>query len=230
MAGSASTRLDPGDADSSHPRPFAAAAKRLRLSNPGYRQAAAGAGLGADPADHRQALCAGAAARTRSAAGSSCAPPMPSGPGARLPWVRDLKIVGDLGRRLDRSHPRGAARYPARPFAGPQCVAGDPRRPPPSHPGRLRGPRFLGRRCGEPWEPRRGRAALSRDPTGRNSRSAPRRRGDDDLRAACAAEIVARGIPAEKVTVIPNAVDRNAFRGPGHPGPGACRPARACRQ
>ena len=28
-------------------------------------------------------------------------------------------------------------------------------------------------------------------------------------------EIAARGIPADKITVIPNAVDRNAFHGPG---------------
>jgi PEP-CTERM/exosortase A-associated glycosyltransferase len=34
-----------------------------------------------------------------------------------------------------------------------------------------------------------------------------------------ARDVVARGIPTGKVTVIPNAVDRNAFRGRGHPDP-----------
>jgi PEP-CTERM/exosortase A-associated glycosyltransferase len=34
-----------------------------------------------------------------------------------------------------------------------------------------------------------------------------------------ARDVVARGIPTEKVTIIPNAVDRNAFSGRGHPDP-----------
>ena len=141
--------------------------------------------------------------------------PMPTGLAARLPWLRELKIVSDLDRRLDDVIGRGSTCNSSRPLAGPQRVAGDPRRPPASGAGRLRSALSLGGRGGEPRHSWRGRSALSSDATDRDPRAPARRCGDDDLRGPAGTRSTARGIPAEKITVIPNAVDRNAFTGRG---------------
>ncbi|HUC71344.1 MAG TPA: TIGR04063 family PEP-CTERM/XrtA system glycosyltransferase [Stellaceae bacterium] len=143
---------------------------------------------------------------------------MPSGPGARLPWIRDLKIVGDLGRRLDQVI--GEVRPDILHAHSPVLNALPAIR--------------AGRRHGIPvvyevrafWED--GAASHGSHAEGGLRYRATRLVETQALRRADAvtticeglrAEIVARGIPAEKVTVIPNAVDRNAFRGPGTPDP-----------
>jgi PEP-CTERM/exosortase A-associated glycosyltransferase len=143
---------------------------------------------------------------------------MPSGPGARLPWIRDLKIVGDLGRRLDQVI--GEVRPDILHAHSPVLNALPAIR--------------AGRRHGIPvvyevrafWED--GAASHGSHAEGGLRYRATRLVETHALRRADAvtticeglrAEIVARGIPAEKVTVIPNAVDRNAFRGPGTPDP-----------
>jgi PEP-CTERM/exosortase A-associated glycosyltransferase len=144
--------------------------------------------------------------------------PTPRGFGARLPWARELQIMADLGRRLDD-------------------VIGDVR------------PQILhahspvlnalpairaGRRHGIPvvyevralWEDG---AASHGTQAGNGLRYRATRllethalRRADAVTTICEGlrgEIIARGIPEEKVTVIPNAVDRNAFRGAGIPDP-----------
>lgn len=140
--------------------------------------------------------------------------PPPSGPGARLPWVRDLKIIGDLGRRLDEvvAETRPDILHAHSPVldALPAIRAG--------------------RRHGLPvvyevrafWED----AAASHGSHGaRGLRYRATRlvethalRRADAVTTICEGlrgEIIARGIPGEKVTVIPNAVDRSALSGPG---------------
>jgi PEP-CTERM/exosortase A-associated glycosyltransferase len=143
---------------------------------------------------------------------------MPSGPGTRLPWIRDLKIVGDLGRRLDQVI--GEVRPDILHAHSPVLNALPAIR--------------AGRRHGIPvvyevrafWED--GAASHGSHAEGGLRYRATRLVETHALRRADAvtticeglrAEIVARGIPAEKVAVIPNAVDRNAFRGPGTPDP-----------
>jgi PEP-CTERM/exosortase A-associated glycosyltransferase len=144
--------------------------------------------------------------------------PVPNGLGARLPWARELKIVSDLSRRLDQvvDDVRPQILHAHSPVlnALPAIRAG--------------------RRHGIPvvYEVR----ALWEDGAashGTHSEAGLRYRATrliethamrrvDAVTTICDGlrdEIVARGIPAEKITVIPNAVDRNAFRGPGAPDP-----------
>ena len=144
--------------------------------------------------------------------------PVPNGFGARLPWAREMKIVSDLGRRLDQviDEMRPQILHAHSPVlnALPAIRAG--------------------RRHGIPvvyevralWEDGAASHGTHRE-AGLRYRATrlidthAMRRVDavtticDGLRD----EIVARGIPAEKITVIPNAVDRKAFRGPGAPDP-----------
>jgi PEP-CTERM/exosortase A-associated glycosyltransferase len=144
--------------------------------------------------------------------------PMPSGPGAGLPWVRDLKIVGDLGRRLDEviREVRPDILHAHSPVldALPAIRAGRRHRIPVVYEVRA----F--------WED--GAASHGTHAEGGLRYRATRlvethvlRRADAVTTICCGLrlEIVARGIPAENVTVIPNAVDRDAFRGPGIPDP-----------
>jgi len=142
--------------------------------------------------------------------------PRPTGPGAKLPWLREMKIVSDLGRRLDdvigevqpqilHAHSPVLNALPA-----------------------LR----VGRRNAIPivyevrslWED----AAASHAGTGRVGLRyrATRLAESHALRRADAVtticeglreEVIARGVPRDKITVVPNAVDRNTFRGPGTP-------------
>jgi PEP-CTERM/exosortase A-associated glycosyltransferase len=142
--------------------------------------------------------------------------PRPNGLAARLPWFRELKIVSDLGRRLDEvvAEVRPDILHAHSPVlnALPAIRAG--------------------RRNGLPvvYEVR----SLWEDAVANNGayRAADMRyraaqllethalRRADAVTTICQGlreDVTARGIPGEKVTVIPNAVDRDAFSGPGTP-------------
>jgi PEP-CTERM/exosortase A-associated glycosyltransferase len=144
--------------------------------------------------------------------------PMPSGAGARLPLVRDWKIGRDLGRRLDEviAETRPDILHAHSPVlnAVPTIRAGRRHRIPVVYEVRA----F--------WED----AAAShgthaegglRYRATRMVETHALRRADaitticDGLRR----DILGRGIEGDKVTVIPNAVDRKAFPGPGCPDP-----------
>jgi PEP-CTERM/exosortase A-associated glycosyltransferase len=144
--------------------------------------------------------------------------PVLSGPGARLPWLRDIKIVGDLGRRLEEiiAEVRPDILHAHSPVldALPAIRAGRRHHIPVVYEVRA----F--------WED--GAASHGSHPEGGLRYRATRLVETYALRCADAVtticeglrrEIVGRGISEEKVTVIPNAVDRNAFRGPGTPDP-----------
>ena len=130
--------------------------------------------------------------------------PVPSGVAARLPLLRELTIVNDLGRRLDvvieevrpqilHAHSPVLNAWPA-----------------------LR----ASRRHAIPmvYEVR----ALWEDAGavhGTHSRISLRYRADavTTICEGLRAEMVARGVPSQKITVIPNAVDRGTFSGPVDP-------------
>ena len=142
--------------------------------------------------------------------------PSPTGLGAKLPGIGELKIVRDLGRRLDEvvrevkpdilhAHSPVLNALPAI---------------------------SVGRRHGLPvvyevrafWEDARV-SGSTQDRIGLRYH-ATRRLESYALRHADAVvtichglsgDMVARGIPSEKITVVPNAVDRLAFAGPGAP-------------
>src|SRR5438445_3554290 len=143
--------------------------------------------------------------------------PKPNGLAAKLPWIRELKIVSDLGRRLDdvvdeirpdilHAHSPVLNALPA-----------------------IR----AGRRNGLPvvyevrslWEDAVANGGGAYRAAGLRYRAAQllethALRRADAVTTICQglrADVTARGIPGEKVTVIPNAVDRDAFSGPGTP-------------
>ncbi len=123
---------------------------------------------------------------------------------------------------------RGAdsARHPARAFAVPErhrCAAGGPQA---RHPGRVRDARVLGGRRGRPRHDHGGQPALSRSRArwrpGRCGAPMRSRRSARD----CARTSSRAGIPAERVTVIPNAVNParlSADRAPDAGSGGAAR-------
>ena len=142
--------------------------------------------------------------------------PMPSGMIAKLPWLCELKIVSDLCRRLDDlvDEIRPDILHPHSPVlnALPAIRAG--------------------RRHGIPvvyevralWED----AAANQGPHRKTSlryrasqlletRALNRSDAVTTICQGLRDNLIARGVPAEKVTVIPNAVDRNAFTGPDVP-------------
>jgi PEP-CTERM/exosortase A-associated glycosyltransferase len=142
--------------------------------------------------------------------------PMPTGVVAKLPWLCELKILTDLGRRLDdvvdELRPEILHAHSPVLNALPAIRAG--------------------RRHGLPvvyemralWEDAArnhsiyGGTGLRYRATQLLETYALRRA--DAVTTICQGlrgDIVARGIPTEKVTVIPNAVDRNVFKGPGVP-------------
>jgi PEP-CTERM/exosortase A-associated glycosyltransferase len=142
--------------------------------------------------------------------------PMPTGLAARLPWLRELKIVNDLARRLVNliGEVRPQILHAHSPVLNALAAI------------------RVGRRCGVPvvyevralWED----AAWNHGAHGETglryratqlieTRALHRADAVTTICQGLCDDIVARGIPAEKVTVIPNAVDRNAFKGPGVP-------------
>jgi PEP-CTERM/exosortase A-associated glycosyltransferase len=142
----------------------------------------------------------------------------PTGLAARLPWVRELAIVSDLDRKLDEVI--GEVR--------PQILH--------AHSPVLNALSAIraGRRHAIPivyeiralWED----AAASHGTHGqaglryRVTRAVETRalHRADAVTTICEGlreDAIARGVPGDKVTVIPNAVDRNKFAGPGIPDP-----------
>jgi PEP-CTERM/exosortase A-associated glycosyltransferase len=142
--------------------------------------------------------------------------PVPSGVVARLPWLRELKIVSDLDRRLDElfgevlpeilhAHSpvlnvlpaiRAGRRYGVPVVYEVRGLWEDAARYHGAH-GKT-GPRYRATRLLETY-------ALHRA---------------DAVTTICQGlrdELISRGIWAEKITVVPNGVDRNAFTGPGIP-------------
>jgi PEP-CTERM/exosortase A-associated glycosyltransferase len=141
---------------------------------------------------------------------------LPTGLSARLPWVRELTIVSDLDRKLDEVI--GEVR--------PQILH--------AHSPVLNALSAIraGRRHGIPivyeiralWED----AAASHGTHGRaglrylvtrvvETRAIHRADAVTTICEGLRADAIARGVPGDKVTVIPNAVDRNKFAGPGIP-------------
>ena len=141
---------------------------------------------------------------------------MPTGLSARLPWVRELTIVSDLDRKLDEVI--GEVR--------PQILH--------AHSPVLNAMSAIraGRRHAIPivyeiralWED----AAASHGTHGRaglrylvtrvvETRALHRADAVTTICEGLRADAIARGVPGDKVTVIPNAVDRNKFAGAGTP-------------
>ena len=142
--------------------------------------------------------------------------PRPNGLAARLPWVRELRIVSDLGRRLDDvvAEVRPDILHAHSPVlnALPAIRAG--------------------RRHGLPvvyevrslWEDAVANNGAYRAPDLRYHAAqlleTHALRRADAVTTICQGlreDVTARGIPGERVTIIPNAVDRDAFSGPGTP-------------
>ena len=142
--------------------------------------------------------------------------PMPTGVAARLPWLRELKIVSGLGRRLDElvGELRPEILHAHSPVlnALPAIRAGRRHRLPVVYEVRAL------------WED----AAGSQDSHGKTglryratqlleTHALHRANAVTTICQGLRGDVVSRGIPTEKVTVVPNAVDRNAFKGPGVP-------------
>jgi PEP-CTERM/exosortase A-associated glycosyltransferase len=144
--------------------------------------------------------------------------PMPSGAGARLPVVRELKIVGDLGRQLDAfiAEARPDILHPHSPVlnALPAIRAGRRHRLPVVYEVRA----F--------WEDAAADHGTHTEGGARyrairliETRTLRRADAVTTICEGLRQDILYRGIAPDKVTVIPNAVDRTAFRGPGTPDP-----------
>jgi PEP-CTERM/exosortase A-associated glycosyltransferase len=142
--------------------------------------------------------------------------PIPTGIVARLPWLRELKIVSDLDRRLDDviEEVRPGILHAHSPALNALSAI------------------RAGRRHGVPvvyemrslWEDASGSGSAQNTPglryrvTKLLETHALRRA--DAVTTICQGlqeDMTARGIPSEKITIIPNAVDRDAFSGPGIP-------------
>jgi PEP-CTERM/exosortase A-associated glycosyltransferase len=142
--------------------------------------------------------------------------PMPSGVAAKLPWLRELTIVSDLDRRLEEII--GEVR--------PQILH--------AHSPVLNGLAAIraGRRHAIPmvyeiralWED----AAASHGSHGQaglryratrfvETRALHRADAVTTICEGLRTDAIARGVPDNKITVIPNAVDRSKFTGPGVP-------------
>ncbi|MBV8131931.1 MAG: glycosyltransferase, exosortase A system-associated [Alphaproteobacteria bacterium] len=142
--------------------------------------------------------------------------PMPTGFAAKLPWLRELKIVTDLDRRLDDviEEVRPGILHAHSPAlnALPAIRAGRRHRVPVVYEMRSL------------WEDavgdggKRGMPGLRYRATRFLETQALRRA--DAVTTICQGlrdDLTARGIADEKITIIPNAVDRDAFAGPGVP-------------
>jgi PEP-CTERM/exosortase A-associated glycosyltransferase len=141
--------------------------------------------------------------------------PMPAGLAARLPWLRELKIVTDLERRLDdvigEIQPSILHAHSPALNALPAIRAGRRHRVPVVYEIRSLWEDAAG--GGTP-----GIAGLRYRATKLLETHALRRA--DAITTICQGlkeEVTARGVPDEKITIIPNAVDRDAFGGPGVP-------------
>jgi PEP-CTERM/exosortase A-associated glycosyltransferase len=142
--------------------------------------------------------------------------PMPTGVAARLPWLRELKIISDLGRRLDDviGEVRPEILHAHSPVlnAVPAIRAGRRHSIPVVYEVRAL------------WED----AAASHGTNGQDSlryratrfiETIAMRRADavTTICKGLRADAIARGVKGENITVIPNGVDRNTFSGPSAP-------------
>jgi PEP-CTERM/exosortase A-associated glycosyltransferase len=144
--------------------------------------------------------------------------PQPAGLGAKLPGIGELMIIRGLARRLDEvvrevkpdilhahspvlnalpairvGHRYGLpVVYEVRAFWEDASVSGGARSG--------TGPRYHATRLLETYAMQRADAVVT-------------------ICHGLSGDMVARGIPSEKITVVPNAVDRHAFAGPGTPDP-----------
>jgi PEP-CTERM/exosortase A-associated glycosyltransferase len=142
--------------------------------------------------------------------------PMPNGLAGRLPWLRELKIVDDLARRLDEAiaEARPDVLHAHSPVLNAMAAI------------------RIGRRHRLPvvyevralWEDAAAshRALSGPDLRYRATRLIETRalRRADAVTTICEGlrqEIIGRGVPQDSVTVVPNAVDRAAFRGAAPP-------------
>jgi PEP-CTERM/exosortase A-associated glycosyltransferase len=141
---------------------------------------------------------------------------MPTGVAARLPWFRELKIVSDLGRRLEDviGEIRPDILHAHSPVlnALPAIRAGHRHSIPVVYEVRAL------------WED----AAVTHGTDGQNGpryratrfiESTALRRADavTTICEGLRADAIARGVKSENITVVPNGVDRNAFSGPSAP-------------
>jgi PEP-CTERM/exosortase A-associated glycosyltransferase len=142
--------------------------------------------------------------------------PVPTGMSAGLPWLRELKIISDLGRRLDEviEAVRPEILHAHSPVlnALPAIRAGRRHRLPVVYEVRAL------------WEDAAGQPGA--DGNGGVRYQSTRLLETHALRRADAVtticqglrgDVISRGIPAEKVTVIPNAVNRDVFKGASVP-------------
>jgi PEP-CTERM/exosortase A-associated glycosyltransferase len=144
--------------------------------------------------------------------------PMPNGLAGRLPWLRELKIVDDLAKRLDEAiaEARPHILHAHSPVLNAMAAI------------------RIGRRHRLPvvyevralWEDAAAshRALSGPDLRYRATRLIETRalRRADAVTTICEGlrqEIIGRGVPRDNVTVVPNAVDRGAFRGAAPPDP-----------
>jgi PEP-CTERM/exosortase A-associated glycosyltransferase len=142
--------------------------------------------------------------------------PMPSGFAAKLPWLRELNVIGDLRRRLDEiiAELRPTILHAHSPVLNVLPAI------------------RVGGRHGIPivyevralWED----AAASHGSHGKaglryrvtrliETRALHRADAVTTICEGLRADLITRGVAEDKITVIPNAVDRTAFRGPGVP-------------
>ena len=142
--------------------------------------------------------------------------PMPTGFAARLPWLRELKIVSDLDRRLDdvigEVRPEILHAHSPALNALSAIRAGRRHRVPVVYEMRSLWEDAAGSGATQ------GRAGLRYRATKLLETHALRRA--DAVTTICQGlreDMTARGIPKEKITIIPNAVDRDAFAGPRAP-------------
>ena len=201
------------------PRPLAAAAQRLRVPHARDPARAAGARVG-DAAAHDAAPREGARRTIEDVDGWHFHRTPPGGtPASRVPGVGYLREMRATARRIEEVARDVRRRHPPCAFAGAECVAGAARGPQARHSRRLRGARALGGRGGRPrHDHAKAACAIARRARSRPTRSAARATSRPSARD-CAATSPARGIPAERVTVIPNAVDAREFRFGAAPDP-----------
>ena len=144
--------------------------------------------------------------------------PRRRGLAARLPWLRELAIVGDLDRRLDEviAEVRPDILHAHSPVLNAMAAirAGRRHRLPVVYEVRALWEDAAASHSGQ------GEGGLRYQATRAIESRALRRA--DAITTICEGlrqEMIGRGVPAGKITVIPNAVDRGAFAGAGAPDP-----------
>jgi len=144
--------------------------------------------------------------------------PIPHGHGAGLPWVREVKIVGDLRRRLDEviGEVRPQILHAHSPVlnALPAIAAGHRHGIPVVYEVRA-----LWEDAAASHGTHRSQGLRYRATRLLETRALRRADAVTTICEGLRGEIIGRGIAETKVTVVANAVDRAAFHGPGIPDP-----------